>query len=98
MYHVLNRANGRLRIFRKDADFIAFTRILAEGIERHHMRLCGYCLMSNHWHLLLWPTGDDGLSHFMRWITLTHSQRYHAARGTVGIGHLYQARFKSFIT
>ena len=95
-YHVLNRANGRLRIFRKDGDFLAFEQILAEGIARYSMRLCGYCIMTNHWHLLLWPVNDGDLSEFMRWITLTHTQRFHASHGTVGIGHLYQGRFKSF--
>jgi len=93
---VLNRANGRLRIFRKDADFAAFEQILAEGMELHSMRLCSYCIMSNHWHLVLWPRGDGDLSEFMRWITLTHTQRFHSSHGTVGIGHLYQGRFKSF--
>ena len=96
VYHVLNRANGRLEIFKKDGDFTAFEKILAEGQERFDMRICGYCIMSNHWHLLLWPREDGVLSEFMRWITLTHTQRYHAAHGTVGIGHLYQGRFKSF--
>ena len=95
-YHVLNRANGRLRIFHKDGDFLAFEQILAEGIARYSMRLCGYCIMSNHWHLLLWPVNDGDLSEFMRWITLTHTQRFHASHGTVGTGHLYQGRFKSF--
>ncbi len=96
VYHVLNRANGRLRIFRKAGDFLAFEQILAEGIERVSMRLCGYCLMGNHWHLLLWPHRDGNLSDFMHWVTLTHTQRYHASHGTVGIGHLYQGRYKSF--
>jgi len=96
VYHALNRANGRLRIFRKDDDFAAFEQVMAEGTERFSMRICGYCIMSNHWHLLLWPRGDGDLSEFMRWISLTHTQRYHASHGTVGIGHLYQGRFKSF--
>lgn len=95
-YHVLNRANGRLRIFRKQGDFLAFEYILSEGIERFRMRICAYCIMTNHWHLLLWPVGDSDLSEFMRWVTLTHTQRYHASHGTVGMGHLYQGRFKSF--
>jgi putative transposase len=95
-YHVLNRANGRLRIFKKDSDFAAFEQILCEGVERFAMRICGYCLMGNHWHLLLWPRYDGDLSAFMRWITLTHVQRFHAAHDTVGIGHLYQGRYKSF--
>ncbi len=96
VYHVVNRANGRLRIFRKQGDFIAFERILADGVERFAMRICGYCLMSNHWHLVLWPKGDGDLPAFMRWITQTHTQRYHSSHGTVGIGHLYQGRYKSF--
>ena len=95
-YHVLNRANGRLRIFKKRADFEAFERVLAEGIERVGMRLCGYCIMGNHWHLLLWPRATGDVSEFMRWMTLTHTQRWHAAHGTAGIGHVYQGRFKSF--
>ena len=96
VYHVLNRANGRLRIFKKPADFEAFERILAEGLERVPMRLCGYCIMGNHWHMLLWPVNDGDVSEFMRWVTLTHTQRWHAAHGTAGIGHVYQGRFKSF--
>ena len=96
VYHVLNRANGRLRIFKKEGDFLAFEQIIAEGLERFDMRICGYCIMSTHWHLLLWPKKDGDLSTFMRWITLTHTQRYHAAHGTTGIGHLYQGRYKSF--
>ena len=96
VYHVTNRANGRLRIFRKNADFEAFEAILAEGLERVDMRICGYCIMSNHWHLLLWPRADGDLSDYMRWVTLTHTQRYHASHGTTGIGHLYQGRYKSF--
>ncbi|HNS23091.1 MAG TPA: transposase [Sedimentisphaerales bacterium] len=96
VYHVLNRANGRLRIFRKESDFLAFEKILADGTSMFSMRLCGYCIMGNHWHLLVWPRGDDDLSSFMRWVTLTHVQRYHTSHATVGIGHLYQGRYKSF--
>jgi REP element-mobilizing transposase RayT len=59
--HVLNRANGRLRIFRKEIDFLAFEKILAEGVAMFSMRLCGYCIMGNHWHLLLSPRGDPAL-------------------------------------
>jgi len=48
VYHVLNRANGRLKIFKKQGDFLAFEQILAEGIERFGMRICGCRIMSNH--------------------------------------------------
>jgi putative transposase len=96
VYHVLNRANGRLKIFKKNLDFLAFENILAEGIKRFDMRICSYCIMSNHWHMLLWPPDDDSMPAFMHWITMTHTQRWHAAHGTTGMGHLYQGRYKSF--
>jgi putative transposase len=96
VYHVLNRANGHLRIFKKPDDFEAFEQILAEGVELFSMRLCGYCIMGNHWHLVVWPRADGDLSAFMKWVTMTHSHRWHRAHGTVGIGHLYQGRYKSF--
>ena len=49
IYHVLNRANARLPIFEKDADYEAFERILEQAIERTGTRLLSYCLMPNHW-------------------------------------------------
>jgi len=69
---------------------------LAQGLNRVPMRLCGYCIMDNHWHMLLWPVNDGDVSEFVRWVTVTHTQRWHAAHGTAGIGHVYQGRFKSF--
>jgi putative transposase len=96
VYHVLNRANARLPIFERDEDFAAFERILAEGCERYDMRILAYCLLSNHWHWVLWPKRDGDLSRFVGWVTLTHTQRWHAHRGSTGSGHVYQGRFKSF--
>jgi putative transposase len=54
--------------------------------------------MPNHWHFVVWPEpGDDRqVSEFFRWLSLTHTQRWHAHHGTSGMGHLYQGRFKSF--
>jgi putative transposase len=60
------------------------------------MRVCAYVLMPNHFHLVLWPRRDGQLSGFMRWLTMTHTQRWHAHRHSAGGGHLYQGRFKSF--
>ena len=58
--------------------------------------MLAYCLMPNHWHMVLWPKKDGEMSEFLRWLTLTHSQRLHAHRHTTGYGHIYQGRFKSF--
>src|SRR5688572_4722146 len=96
IYHVLNRANARLPLFESTEDYLAFERVLEEARERFSMRILAYCIMPNHWHLVLWPRKDGELSAFAGWITLTHTQRYHAHRQTAGAGHLYQGRFKSF--
>jgi putative transposase len=96
VYHALNRANGRIRIFEKAADYDAFERAMAEARERFDMRILAYCLMPNHWHLVLWPPKDEDLSHFVGWLTLTFTQRWHAHRKSAGSGHLFQGRFKSF--
>jgi len=96
VYHVLNRANARLRIFDDSADYEAFERVLLQAVERTQTRLLAYCVMPNHWHLVVWPKTDGELSRFVGWLTLTHTQRWHAHRRSAGAGHLYQGRFKSF--
>jgi putative transposase len=96
VYHVLNRANARMSLFDADADYERFMNILADAHQRVAMRTLGYCIMPNHWHLLLWPHQDGDLSEFMRWLTVTHTQRWHVSRGTTGEGHIYQGRYKSF--
>lgn len=96
VYHVLNRGNGRLRLFRKNEDFEAFEWVLAEGLERYPVDLLTYCLMGNHWHLVLRPRTDEALGRLMGWVGVTHVRRHHEHYHTRGGGHLYQGRFKSF--
>lgn len=95
-YHALNRANARLTLFEDEGDYDAFVRVLAEAMARFPVRLFAFCVMPNHFHLVLCPVADGMLSHFMRWLTLTHTQRWHAHRRSAGSGHVYQGRFKSF--
>lgn len=98
VFHVLNRAVARQKIFATHKDYSAFEKVIKEALERVPVRLLSFCLMPNHWHLVLWPKRgrDDDLSEFMRWLTVTHTQRWHAAHDTAGSGPLYQGRFKSF--
>ena len=84
-------------MFHHDRDYLAFERVLGEVEERVPMRVLAWCLMPNHWHLLLWPREDGDLSKYMRLLTLTHTQRVHAYRGSTGTGHVYQGRYKSFV-
>jgi putative transposase len=60
------------------------------------MRICAYALMPNHWHLLLWPERDGELAVFMQRLTITHVRRWQQHRGSAGLGHVYQGRYKSF--
>jgi putative transposase len=97
VYHVMNRAAARQTLFRKDADFAAFEAILREGLARvPTMRVLAWCVMPNHFHLVLWPGKDGDLSRYVRWVTNTHTKRWRAHTRTTGHGALYQGRFKSF--
>jgi len=95
VFHVWNRAAGRLRLFKKPEDYLAFERILIEAHERHPIRLLDWCLMPNHWHFVVWPKDDGQVSAFFRWLTHTHAMRSITHRRVMGMGPLYQGRFKS---
>jgi putative transposase len=96
VFHVLNRGNERRAIFEADGDYLAFLRTLGETLERVPLRILAWCLMPNHWHLLLWPHDDGQLGQFMQRLTTTHVRRWRLFRHSVGHGHLYQGTYKSF--
>jgi len=96
VYHVLNRSVGRMKMFRSDGDFEAFLRVLAEAQQRQPIDIYSYCVLSNHWHFVVRPEHGGDLSAFFRWLGHTHAMRWRVAHHTVGYGHLYQGRFKSF--
>ena len=96
VYHVLNRTVARHALFQKDGDYEAFERVFAEAMEKHPTRVLAYCIMPNHWHFVIWPAKDGELTTFVRWLTHTHTMRWHAHYHSSGTGHLYQGRFKSF--
>jgi len=85
-----------MRLFDKQADYEAFERVLIETLSIRPMRVLSYCVMPNHWHLLLWPARDGQLAAFMQRLTITHARRWQAYRSLVGTGHIYQGRYKSF--
>jgi REP-associated tyrosine transposase len=96
-YHVMNRASAGIELFADAADYQAFERVLAEAAERYPaMRVCSWCLMPNHFHLVLWPKQHGLLPRFMQWLGQTHAARWHAHRHSRGRGHLYQSRYRSF--
>ena len=96
VFHVLNRGVGRRTLFHKDEDFAGFERTLETTLGIVPMRMLAYCLMSSHWHLLLWPHADGQLRQFMQRLTTAHVRRWQSHYHEIGHGHLYQGRFKSF--
>jgi putative transposase len=93
-YHVLNRGNGQARVFHKVGDYAAFVDLMAAANERLPLRILGYVLMPNHFHLVLRPRDDGDLSRWMQWLLTSHVRRYH--RHYQGSGHVWQGRFKAF--
>lgn len=96
LYHVINRSNGGAPIFITDKDYVHFESLLLEAKELTGMRILAYCIMPNHFHLILQPQTDTDLAEFMGWLTTTHVRQYRTRTETVGRGHLYQDRYKSF--
>lgn len=96
VYHVLNRGVHRMQLFERGGDYLAFEAVMEEAKKKHPMRICAYCVMPTHWHLVLWPEGDHDLTSFTQWLTMTHAARWLHNKQCVGRGHVYQGRFKSF--
>lgn len=96
VYHALNRANVGLTLFENVDEYQAFLRVLTEAEDHEPVELFAFCAMPTHFHLVLRPREQGGLSRYLRWLTLTHTQRWHARRRTAGLGHVYQGRFRSF--
>ena len=94
VYHVLNRGNGQAEVFHLPGDYDAFVSLIGLARERVPMRVLGYCLMPNHFHLVLWPLEGGDLGRWMQWLMTSHVRRYHRHHG--GSGHIWQGRFKAF--
>ena len=93
-YHVLNRGNARAEVFHDEADYRGFLALLGAAGERVPMRVLGFCLMPNHFHLVLWPRAEGKLSRYLQWLLTAHVRRYH--RRYRSSGHVWQGRFKAF--
>ena len=93
-YHVINRGNLRARVFHDDSDYRRFLALMAKAGERVQMRILGFCLMPNHFHLVLWPFRDGDLGCWMQWLMTSQVRRHHKIHQTEG--HLWQGRYKSF--
>lgn len=94
LYHVTARGNARADIFLGDADHAAFLGVLADTCARQRWRCHAYCLMTNHYHLVV-ETEDANLSQGMRQINGVHTQEFNRRHRRVG--HLFQGRYKAIL-
>lgn len=94
VYHVTSRGDRREPIYRDDLDRAAQLNVIAEALERFDARLLAYCLMGNHYHLVL-QTRRANLSRLMRHINGVYTQAFNRRHGLVG--HLFQGRFKAIL-
>ena len=86
-------AAGSIIYLPEIADYDAFVRLIRRASRRLPMRLLGFCLMPNHFHLALWPVGDGDLSDWMGCLLTAEARRHHKAfRGS---RHVWQGRFKT---
>jgi len=94
-YHMINRGNGRQEVFHKDGDYRAFIGLMQQAREKFAVRIHVWCLMPNHFHLLVQPVQAEQLNKMMQWLMTSHVRRYHQHYRTSG--HVWQGRYKSFI-
>jgi putative transposase len=95
IYHVINRGNGGQVVFQKDKDYEVFVNLMKEAKIRYAIKIFAYCLMPNHFHIVVMPHQSEDLSKWMQWLLTSHVRRFHKHYGTSG--HIWQGRYKSFL-
>jgi len=94
VYHVTSRGNRREHIYEDDGDRERFLSVLAGVVARFGWLCHGYCLMGNHYHLIV-ETPEANLSRGMRQLNGVYTQRYNVRHGRVG--HVFQGRYKAVV-
>ena len=91
-YHIFNRGNRKAPIFRCTEDYVTFLDKLHEYALREGVNILAYCLMKNHYHLLLQQCKADGISRLMRSLGISYAKYFNWQHSEVG--HLCQDKFK----
>jgi putative transposase len=95
--HIVNRGNRKSRIFLSAADYLGFLAAMTEAGERTVVRVLAFCLMPNHWHLVLWPYKGAEISAYMQVLMNAHLRDLMPRNGLVGLGHVYQSRYHNHV-
>ncbi|MEA3374485.1 MAG: transposase [Campylobacterota bacterium] len=95
IYHIINRGNMQMQVFDDEEDYNYFLNLLKTAKKKEDVEIHAYCLMPNHFHLMVIPQQEKSLSRFMQWVMTSHVRYYHKKNRTSG--HVWQGRYKSFI-
>ncbi len=95
--HVLNRGHEKRPLFLDRGEYQAFQALLVRAVQRAGTRLIAFCLMPNHWHLVLHATAHDDIPKCIKWLSQVHVKRFRVLEGSTGLGTLYQGRYRSFV-
>lgn len=93
--HIVNRGNLRAKIFREDADYLGFIGAMAEAGEHAVIHVMAFCLMPNHWHLVLLPPRGREISAYMQHLMNSHIRDLQRRHNLAGTGHVYQGRYRN---
>lgn len=96
VYFVRNRVTFNRFLFMTEGDHAAFLRAVVDATEQTPMRVIAFCMLLQEWSLVLWPREDGDMARFMHRLTTTHATRWNACHMSLGDGHLYHDRYRSF--
>lgn len=95
VYHVCNRATERIRLFASESDYELWMSTFAEALEKYPMKIYAYCVMPNHYHLLVSGHERGHFVRFFQWLNATHAKRTRIRAESIGKGAVYQSRYRA---
>ena len=95
IFHVVNRGVERRKVFLDDHDYKRFITLLRKGKQRAPVKIYGFCLMPNHFHIIISPETNEALGDYMHWVTGKYALEFRIRTETRGLGHVFQQRYWS---
>ena len=95
IFHLCNRAVLKSKMFFSEQEYREIELVLREALAKFPVSIFAYCIMPNHWHLLGRANEEKAISRFMHWFGTTQSKRWRTANETIGLGAVFQNRFRS---
>ncbi len=94
-FHCINRGVGRREIFHEQRDYETFVHLMRRSQKKYPVNISAYCIMPNHWHIVLSAETGKHLARFFSSLLNSHTKWYHAKNKSIGNGPIYQGRYKS---